>query len=190
MTTRSEFLNDLRHRTRELRNDVQKNFYFLETEELRRRPSPKKWSIIEVFAHINLTQHHYIKSISKALMEAPEVNHDEVQLSWMGKQLEAAMQPRDGVIRWKMKTFAKIDPVKRAKKGIALDEKVIFRDFINDVEELEELMLKAYDVDISAVKVPTVLPFLKINVADAFAFNLAHTERHLLQAKRVLEPEE
>ncbi len=189
MLIRSEFLNDLRHKTREIRNDVQKNFYFLESEDLRRRPAPGKWNIIEVFAHINLTQGYYIKNIRKGLEEAPEVNHDNVELTWLGKQFTKAMEPRDGVIKWKMKTFKKIDPVAREKKGIAINEKVIFQDFIADIEELEDLMIKAYDVDISIIKVPTVLSFLKINIADAFAFDLAHTERHILQAKRVLNSE-
>lgn len=191
MTKRSEFLHDLRNKTREIRNDVQKNFYFLEIEDLRRRPAKGKWSIVEVFAHINLTQGYYIKNIKRGLEEADEVNHDAVKLSWLGKKLIEGMEPKDGVIRWKVKTFKKIDPVyRKEKKGIALDEKVIFQDFIDDMEELEDLMIASYDLDISSVKVPTFFPFLKINVADALAFDIAHIERHILQARRVLGEEE
>ncbi|MDZ7847357.1 MAG: DinB family protein [Owenweeksia sp.] len=187
---RSEFLNDLRGKCRSIRNEVQTNFYFLEVEDLRRRPAKGKWNIIETLAHINLTQGIYIENISKGLQKADEVNHDEVQLSWLGRQLVHAMEPRDGHIPYKMPTFPKINPAKRAKKGIAIDEKVVFSQLITDIEELEDLMIKTYDYDIDQVKIPSIFPWLKISIADALAFNLAHTERHLLQAKKIVEVDE
>lgn len=186
---RSEFLSELRTRSRAMRNDIQQHFYFMESEDLRRRPARGKWSIIEIFAHVNLVQGFYLKNIKNGLEQAPEVNHDEVNFSWLGKQAIKYMEPRDGVIRMKVKTFKKVDPVYRAKKGIALNEKVIFQDLIDDIDEMEDLIIKAYDCDLEAVKVPTVISFLKLNLADALAFNLAHTERHLLQAKRVVDPD-
>lgn len=185
---RSEYLSDLRHTAREIRNDVQKEFYFLESEDLRRRPAPDKWSIIEVFAHINIFQAFYIKEISKALEAAPDMDADETHISWLGKQFIKSMKPsEEGVIAMKMPTFAKADPIKRAKKGIVINEKVVFSDFISDIEEMEDLIIKSYDKDITAVKVPTFLPFVKITIADALGFNMAHVERHILQAKNILE---
>src|SRR5690606_32043843 len=116
---RSEYLSDLRHTARDIRNEVQKEFYFLESEDLRRRPAPDKWSVIEVFAHINIFQAFYIKEITKALEKAPDMEADEMQISWLGKQFIKAMKPKeDGAIPMKMPTFAKADPIKRAKKGI------------------------------------------------------------------------
>ena len=188
---RSEYLSDLRHKAREIRNEVQKAFYFLEKEDLRRRPSPNQWNIIETFAHINIFQAFYIKHISKALEEAPDVEHDETNLSWLGKQFIKSMEPReDGSIPFKMPTFPSANPINRAKKGVVLDEKVVFSDFINDIEEIEELIIKAYDKDITAVKVPTFLPFIKITIADALGFNIAHVERHLQQARNIAGTED
>lgn len=187
MTTRSDFLADLRKKTRSIRNDVQKNFYFLETEDLKYRPAKNKWNIAEIFAHINLTQEYYLKNIAAGLEKAPEVNHDEVSFSWIGKKLTDGMEPKEGTIRFKVPTFPSLDPLKRSKKGVAINEQVIFSDFINDMEEMEDLMIKAYDVDISSVKVKTFMPLLKLNIADALSFNLAHTERHVLQAQKLLE---
>lgn len=184
----SEYLSDLRHKAREIRNDSQKSFYFLETQDLLRRPAPGKWNILEVFAHINIYQSYYIRELHKALDKAPENEKDETSLSWLGKQFIQAMEPREGVIRMKMKTFKKTDPLYLSKKkGIAVSEKVVFRDFINDIEELEEIIIKAYDKELTEIKVPTFLPFLKVNIADALGFCLAHTERHVLQAKNILE---
>ncbi len=185
-TSRSELLNDLRKRLRDIRNGVQKNFYFLEKEDLRRRPAKGKWNVIEVFAHINIFQEYYNKQIANALERAPEVEHDEVKISWLGKKFVKSMQPRDGKIPMPMPTFAKADPLKRAKKGIIIKEGVVFQDFIADLEEMEELMIQSYDRDITQVKIKTFLPFIKLHLADAFMFNLAHTERHILQAERVL----
>ena len=114
---RSEYLNDLRQKAREIRNETQKSFYFLEAEELLRRPAPKKWSIAEVFAHIGLVQAYYLKNIGRALEQAPETEHDETNLSWLGRKLISSMETRDGVIGMKFKTFRKIDPIHRAKRG-------------------------------------------------------------------------
>ncbi len=185
----SEYLSDLRHKAREVRNDAQKSFYFLEAEDLRRRPAPNKWSIIEVFAHINIVQAFYIKNLTEALKDAADSDGDETQLTWLGQKFINAMAPQEGSIKWKVKTFKKIDPIYRAKKGIAVNENIVFRDFINDIEELEELIIKAYDKDLTSVKVPTLLPFIKLNIADALGFCLAHTERHVLQARKILGEE-
>jgi hypothetical protein len=187
---RSEFLSDLRARSRAVRNDIQQHFYFLESEEMRQKPSGGGWSIIEIFAHINLVQGYYIKNIRRALERAYEVNHDEVEYSWIGRQAIKYMAPSNGKIKFRVRTSKKADPVARQKKGIAIDEKVIFQDLIDDIEELEELMIKAYDYDLESEKVPTVIPFIKLNIADALEFNLAHTERHVLQASKLVEEEE
>lgn len=185
---RSEYLSDLRHKAREIRNDVQRDFYFLEAADLRRRPAEGKWNIIEIFAHINLYQGYYIKTLNKALYLAPEVENDQTELSWLGKQFIKSMAPdEEGKIHMKMKTFKKTDPIHRAKKGVVLDEKVVFSDFITDIEEMEELIILSYDKDLTAVKVPTFLPFIKINIADALGFCMAHTERHVLQARNILD---
>ena len=182
----SEYLSDLRHKAREIRNDAQKSFYFLEVEDLRRRPAPNKWSIIEVFAHINIVQAFYIKNISSALENANNYEGDETKLTWLGKKFISGMAPKDGIIKWKIKTFKKADPIARAKKGIILNEVIVFRDFVNDIEELEELIIKAYDKDLITEKVSTLVPILKLNIADALGFCLAHTERHVLQARNIL----
>lgn len=187
---RSEFLSDLRARSRAIRNDIQQHFYFMESEELRYKPPGGGWSIIEIFAHVNLVQGYYIKNIRKALERASEVNHDEVDYSWIGRHAINYMAPSEGKVRFKVRTFKKVDPVARQKKGIAIDEKVIFQDLIDDIEELEELMIKAYDYDLESEKVPTVIPFIKLNIADALEFNLAHTERHVLQARKLVEEDD
>ncbi len=187
METRSEFLSRLRKDVSEIRRVAQHDFYFLEEEELRRKPAPGKWSISEVFAHINLVNGFYLKNISKALEEAEDVNHDEVKVSWLGRMLKKSMEPRDGKIPYKMPTFPSINPRKRTAKGIALDEKVIFRDFVNDMDQWEELLIKAYDKDIDQLRVESIFPWLRLRLPDAFEFIIAHTHRHLLQARKILD---
>lgn len=185
--TRSEYLSDLRHSLRIMRNDVQKSFYFMESDQLQRRPAEGKWSIIEIFAHINIFQSYYLQQIEMALNKAPEVNHDDLKITWLGSQFIKSMKPVDGVRKMKVKTFRKSDPLYRAKQGIVLNDRIVFQDFINDIEELEEIIIKAYDRDISSVKVPTFIPFIKINIAEAIGFSLAHTERHIVQAKELID---
>jgi len=188
MEERSEFLHLLRKEVSAIRKEAQRDFYFLEEEDLKRKPSPKKWSISEVFAHINLVNAFYLKQTAQALNQAPDVNHDHVKVSWLGKKLKNGMEPDTdtGKITFKVPTLSAIDPVKRAKKGIALDEKVIFRDFVNDMDEWEELLIKAYDKDIDQIKVKSLFPFLKLRLPDALPFIMAHTRRHLQQARNNL----
>lgn len=189
MEERSEFLHRLRKEVSAIRSAAQRDFYFLEEEDLRRKPSPKRWSISEIFAHINLVNGFYLKKVSKALKKAPDVDHNNVSPSWLGRRLRSAMDPDEdtGKIGMKVPTFASIDPVKRAKQGIAIDEKVIFRDFVNDMDEWEELLILAYDKDIDLIKVKSLLPFLKLRLPDALPFIMAHTRRHLQQARNNLK---
>ena len=85
----------------------------------------------------------------------------------------------------KVPTLKKIDPLHLQKKGKVLVEKIVFRDFIDGMEQLIELTENMESVAIDKVSVKTLLPLIRLPLGDALGFITAHTQRHIEQAYRL-----
>ena len=188
MVNKTEYLRDLRRELLNFKGDILRTFYYLEGQELQYKPSRKKWSILEVFEHVNIINYYYIKRLGKALDQAPKTERDTFQSGWMGSLFIKYMKPdEEGNIPFKIPTFRKTNPIHRKHHGYALVDHIVFQDFIDGVDQLIALLEKAEEKELDIIKIPTLLPFLKINIGDAFAFVVAHIERHMAQAKKAID---
>jgi hypothetical protein len=185
MGTQIEFLEDLSAKISTIKNDIEKNFYYLESEDLLFKSDPKKWNIVEVFEHLNLAHEHYIKELRDALKGAPDSDKVDFKMSWLGKKMVGSMKPDGEKIPFKMKTFKKTDPLVAQSNGKRLVEHVVFQDFVQGLIQFEEIIALAKTKNIQKIKIPSLIAILKLKVGDALAFVLAHMERHLLQAYQI-----
>ena len=95
-----------------------------------------------------------------------------------------AMQPgSDGTISWRMKTMGMFEPRTAITKGwTALDE------FEKMLRGMLQLLNEAKEKGIEGEKITSTLgPILRFKAGDAFAFPIAHQERHWLQIERTLK---
>ncbi|HAD98684.1 MAG TPA: hypothetical protein DCG19_14830 [Cryomorphaceae bacterium] len=185
MISRITYLRELRHELLHYKGDALREFYYLEAEDLRYKATTGQWNIIEVFEHMNLTNEYYIKTLSEAVEKAPPATTDTFSLSWFGEKCINIMRPgEDGKII-KVPTLKKIDPLHLQKKGKVLVEKIVFRDFIDGMEQLIELTENMESVAIDKVSVKTLLPLIRLPLGDALGFITAHTQRHIEQAYRL-----
>jgi len=155
-------------------------------ERLQRRPEPKRWSVMEIVEHMNLSSGVYYRGLS-ALYARPE-NKLRFASTYSPGRLGAlstkAMQPgTDGTISWRMKTMGMFEPRTATTKGwSALDE------FQEMLRGMLQLLSEAKVEGIEGEKITSTLgPILRFKAGDAFAFPIAHQERHWLQIERTLK---
>lgn len=188
MISKADFLKHQRQRLETILEQVRKEFYYLESSELRYRESEGKWNILETFEHMNLVNGYYLKNIGQKLNKMADGTPEEkIPSDWLGRKIADSMKPKGRKISLKMKTFRKIDPVRRQKAGIAIVENVVFQNFINDMEEMDQLLELALTKRIKGQKVPTFFPWLKISLWRAFDFAISHAERHVVQAQNIAD---
>ncbi len=186
MNKKAQQIQAYQTRVEQIKKHVLDSFYYLEAEALRYKPAPDKWSISEVMEHINLVNHFYIKSLSKAVHAATDGEEAVLRYTWFGKKFARTMAPRKGEVTNKMPTFRKINPVARAKQGYAVVEKVVFQNFMDDLDQLSELLKQAREKKVNRARIKTFAPLLRLSFGDGVEVLLNHTDRHLVQAGRVL----
>lgn len=187
METRTMFISKMLSKIEGIEKSIEKNFYYLESEDLRYKPNAKSWDIIEVFEHLNIVNTYYLKVLGRGWEKAQEAKKDSFKLSWIGKKMVKSMEPKNGKRPFKMKTFKKSDPLKLQKeRGSKLIDQIVFQDFMEQLKQFKILLQKHESKDLQSIKVKSLIPIIGLRGGDALAFIVAHMERHLLQAEDLL----
>ena len=175
----SPFLDSIIAQLTALRHEVEKEFYFLEEDELKRYEG-NAWSISQCIEHLNLVNERYVANIKKALANAQEpIQKEAYRTTWMGKLLIRANKPKgDQKIPFPTKTPKEFIPQKNRRP------QAVFLDFNAILDDLLDLAKESKSVSLNT-RVKTLIPILRIRLAEAFQVCIAHMERHLVQAKRL-----
>lgn len=151
-------------------------------EQLNFSPGPGAWSIVEVFAHLNLSNEIYFRYILPRVTLAPDQPSDEFRSTWLGDWAYEKIVPRpDGSI-FKMKTAKSVIPVK--PDG---DLKEVLHRFNGTCDALDDILRHSATKDLRHIRIPFhFVPFLHFSLGETLRFLVAHNERHLLQAQRLV----
>ena len=158
----------------------------LPLEMLQCRPDPKRWSVLEVIEHMNLSSGHYYDRLQQIYADenSPLRFRTTFTPGFWGKRMLNTMQPEaDGTIPWKMPTIRKFEP--HVARGEALRP---IDDLIAMLNGFMGLLERARTRGLEGEKVVSTLgPILRFKAGDAFRFPVAHQERHMLQIERTLK---
>ncbi len=170
-----------------LRKQLQRceELHQLPLEVLQCRPAPKRWSVLEVVEHMNLSSGHYHDRLQS--IYADENNGLRFRTSftpgYWGQRMVDTMQPKeDGTIPWKIPTISKFEPHVEdhgARQPIE-NFAALLHGFMGLLERARTRGLEGEKV------VSTLGPVLRFKAGDAFRFSIAHQERHMLQMDRTL----
>ncbi|HET6255902.1 MAG TPA: DinB family protein [Puia sp.] len=151
-------------------------------EQLGFSPGPGTWSIVEVFAHLNLSNEIYIRYILPRITLAPDRPSDEFRSSWLGDWAYEKIVPRpDGTV-FKMKTAKAVLPV-RPKE----DLKEVLHSFHRTCDAMDDILRHSATKDLRRIRIPFhFVPLLHFSLGETLRFLIAHNERHLLQAQRMV----
>lgn len=189
MKTQNEVLKDLKTQIEYQKKYVEEVFYYQGEDQLTAKISEDKWSIAQCFEHMNLSNHHYIAEIQKAL---PKLKSTENELKYkaglIGSYMIKNMRPKNGQITNKMKTFKSVKPLAERQIGAIVKAQPVFADFYSDLNAFKKIIIALEGKNIQSAKVKSLAgSALRFKVGDALLLMLAHNDRHILQAVNTLK---
>jgi len=139
-------------------------------------------SVAEIFEHLNIMHGAFLRSIGKVMSDAPINARELFNSGWIGNWIYNKMMPRpDGTV-FKMRT-----PRKFHAPASKLDAKAVLDTFMKQLDEFDHVLELCNYVDLQKMKLPLAYPRgLKLRLGDGLRFIVAHSERHLLQARNTL----
>ncbi|HMH21964.1 MAG TPA: DinB family protein [Puia sp.] len=178
---KQSLITELLDRT-ELIKASTKPFLRLSEEQLNFKPGPGCWSIAEIFEHLNISNNIYIRSILSRITKAPDVKEEEYRSGWLGDWVYEKIMPRaDGSV-------FKI----RARKMMQASECVLngqetLQKFLQQCDMIDDILRHVTTKNLQAIRIPfSYTRLLHLRLGDNLRYLIAHSERHLLQAHRVM----
>lgn len=154
----------------------------LSDEQFTWRPGPDSWSIAECLDHLNAAARVYLPALDEGIADAIRrgvYGEGPFKYNWLGR-----LSVRFSDMRVRFKAPEDMQPgTGRSRREIL----AAFRAY--QVQYIDRLR-QANGVDLARarVRVP-VTSWLRIPLGSGFAVMVAHSRRHLAQARRVMEAE-
>jgi len=180
--SKQSLITELLDRTELIKASTQP-FLRLTEEQLNYKPGGDKWSIAEVFEHLNICNGLYIRSILSRITTAPDVKTDTYRSGWLGEWIYGRIMPRaDGsVFRIRARKTMQADC------GAPLDGQDILHRFLQQCDMIDDILRHVSTKNLQRIKIPfSFSKFLQLRLGDNLRYLIAHSERHLLQAHRVM----
>ncbi|MDA1121043.1 MAG: DinB family protein [Bacteroidetes bacterium] len=176
-----ELLLELRIKIKNQLSFINKEIKDLPFDTLKFRPAKGKWSILDCIEHLNLTFDIYLPRV-KAAVDSANKKSNNYSSGFFGDRMVTAMEPIKNTINNPMQTFRNMNP-ERSKR----DPRTTIVQFYQYMEALEEQLLKSEDLDLGRPKVKSAIGLiLRFKLGDCYRFLLAHSERHLLQCRKIM----
>ncbi len=177
-----DLLSTLENQVERHLQDAIKNFQNMTADELLRPASNGGWSIAQCLEHLNRYGNYYLPQIKKALDAYKGGSSETFNSTWLGSYFTKMMDPRTG--KAKVKTFKDYAPPRE------LDAHAVVAEFLDQQELLLSYLWKSGGVDLNGIRIPiSIMKWLKLRLGDVFQFIVAHNERHMVQAKRLIGQE-
>jgi DinB superfamily len=176
-------LDNLYQKTEFVLEKAIRDWQSLPSDQFNRQPAPNAWSAAQCLEHLNVYGRYYLPELKKAIGKAKKQPTPTFKSGWLGDYFYRLMLPNtEGVLKSKMKA------PKNAIPPVELDAAAVIAEFIEQQEQLLQLIEQARAVNIGSIRIPISLTqWIQLKLGDTFLFVIAHNERHILQAERALE---
>lgn len=174
-------ITELLDRTELVKASTQ-SFLRLTETQLHFKPAPDKWSIAEIFGHLNIVHDIQVRGLLSRITLAPDVKDEQYRSGWLGEWMYGKMMPRpDGTV------FKLPAPRNFRVSEEGLEGHSELTRFLQQCDALDDILRHVFTKDLIKIKVPlSFSKLLRLRLGDHLRFMIAHNERHLLQAHRVL----
>ncbi len=175
----TQLLNELENAVKDIIHIVQTDFATYSPRELNWKPTPEKWSVSECLEHLNMYSRYYNPAIEKAIQEKSHfVSVKDFKSAWIGNFAVKSVHP--GHTK-KQKTLKRLNPIHSELPPTVLE------DFLTHQQKLQDIISKSRSVNLNKIKIPAeVAKLLKLRLGDCLRFVVVHEQRHIQQAKAVL----
>jgi len=157
-------------------------FLRLRDDQLNFKPAPDKWSIKQIFGHLNITHDIYIRRILTRITLAPDVGQEQFNSGWLGDWIYDRIMPRaDGSV-FKLKA-----PKSHCMDEDEQDANEVLERFLQQCDAFDDILRHVATKDLQRIKIPfSFTRLVQLRLGDNLRYLVAHNERHLLQAHRVM----
>ncbi len=177
-------LEDYRSRFRSMKEEATVLTADVDEDTLRTRPTPETWSVAQIFDHLNTAGWLLLTPLERAIQTGREdgpYGEPPFQYGFVSRWFVRSMQPSSG---W---TFTAPSVFKPAPSK-TLYAKETIEDFRSLQDQFAGCVADAEGLDLRRIRVSSpAVPLLRISLGAWFEATLAHEERHLRQAERVLQ---
>ena len=166
--------------------EVNENFTNLTHEQLHWQPNDKSWSIAQCLEHLNAYYRYYIP-----------VFNGKIANTRFNEPIQFFTSSPMGRAVYRSVKLGKVYNVKRVLNSrkeynplvnSSLKSENPIEDYLNFQDQFVEVIKASEKIDLRKTKCPLSLrPVVKLNLGDALTFMAYHNERHIYQAKRVLD---
>jgi hypothetical protein len=172
---------DLLLQLQQIRLTVEQKFSILSESQLLWKPAPDKWGVLECLAHLNFASQYYANQLKfKLEHNSPSATvPKEFEMSFNGKIFLGLVDP---------KSARKIPAPSMFKpKPYHLDCQKVLKRYFTILEDLETVLQQSEQIDWNTKLMSPFTGWLKFRLGDVLIFVIAHHQRHLKQALRVVE---
>ncbi|MBC7571727.1 MAG: DinB family protein [Spirosoma sp.] len=174
--------HDLQTRLTVVLDTVAREFAHLSDAQLRARPAPGKWSIVECLQHLNLAERYYVRQLQHKTDRLGLVQHNPtdqtLESDWVGRLMLKFLDP-------KSTTKIPAPGLVRPRSASDLNPAEVMSQFLELQTLQRDVLNKLTYLDWNQEKVPTLFGnWLKMRLGDVVRMLVVHTERHLQQALR------
>ncbi len=154
-----------------------------DTDLLAARPDPETWSVLQCIDHLNTAGWLLVRSMEDAIHRGQDegpYGEPPFEYGFMSRWFVRTMKPSSG---WAFEAPSVFEPEASGTlyPGEATEEFLALQD------RFSECVVDAQDLDLRRLRLPSpAIPLLRISLGAWFEATLAHEQRHLDQARRVL----
>lgn len=181
MASIPDVARDLIDRTRRDTDAFRRIAAPLTPRQLTWEPAPGAWSVGMVLEHLLVTNELYLAECERMAAHGPAAAPGATwRPTFIGRMLRKAVGPESTRRTRSPKVFR---PGPRARDGV-------LQAFVAQQDRLVALIERTLPLDWSRTRgASPVSPLIRFNLGDAFGITVAHTSRHLAQARRVVAEE-
>jgi len=177
---RKVLLNDLENSVEQHLQIATREFQNMSTHELLTPGEHGGWSIAQCLEHLNCYGNYYLPAINEALnRKSKNFFSDHFKSGWFGNYFTKMMHPKTG--KRKIKTLKRYNPVP------TLDAHAVVAKFVEQQEILLTYLEQARHNDLDQRVPISISNWIRLKLGDVLQFVIAHNERHMKQALRVLQ---
>lgn len=184
MTT-AKLFEELTTITKENISTTEKRILRLSDEQLRWKPNPETWNLLEIFSHLNEYASYYNSAFEKKV--------DTTRFTEPKDQFISSPMGRSA---WKSMKLGNAKNVKRKFKAPKLYNPTIVPSIVKDnaiqlfidyQNELLQIFEKAKTINVRKSKIAiSISKIVRLRYGDALLFVVYHNERHIQQALNLI----
>lgn len=185
----SLLLRQLQRLTSRIVEIVDRDFSTLDKQHLNWKPKEDRWSIAQCVEHTNLFLEYYLLPIEKVVAEQLQKNLNSTptyKVSRYGKYaIKMVKITKQNKLKIKLDSRKFFQPTTPPVSKEKFEEQLQY--FINLQSRLLDLIEKSKQLPLGKTRIPfNFWGFYKMKLGDLLQILVYHTERHLIQAQRVL----